>query len=127
MQSSFTAQNFSVWFDLYSTDLTVMDINATYNQDDCFSWYDSDSSCSTEVSEVAAKNKYNASASSTYTTTNSKTGTFVGRNYYDKGTAVVDTVNVSQKWEILVRFSSDRRTHKQHDLRGSDQGGLCLR
>jgi len=94
-------QNFSVMFDLYSSDITVMDVNATYNLDDCpvydtySNWIGSTSSdCSIEVEEVANKNKYNSSASSTYAGTKGNTGRFLGRGEYDRGTAVSDIVNI---------------------------------
>jgi len=82
------AQNFSVKFDLWSSDLSVVDATATFDSAD-YGCQDSSASniCSTENANIQKKNLYNTSASSTYTATKKK---FVGWEDGDTGKQVKD-------------------------------------
>jgi hypothetical protein len=82
------AQNFSVMFDLWSSDMSVVDVNAVFDTEYC----DSDSGCDDQNTALAAKNAYNASASSTSSTSTKKfRGSFEPG---DKGTVTKDTVTI---------------------------------
>jgi len=81
------AKNFSVMFDLWSSDLSLMDWNVSYSKKLC--WSD----CYSENRTLHRRNLYNTSASTTYTP--GATYRFDGPMYGDdKGIYVNDLVNI---------------------------------
>jgi len=81
------AKNFSVMFDLWSSDLSLMDWNVSYSKKLC--WSD----CYSENRTLHRRNLYNTSASTTYTP--GATYRFDGPVYGDdKGIYVNDLVNI---------------------------------
>jgi len=82
------AQNFSVKFDIWSSDLSVVDTAAAFDSAD-YGCADSSASniCSSENSNIQKKNLYNTSASSTFVATKKK---FTGWEQGDTGKQVKD-------------------------------------
>jgi len=82
------AQNFSLMFDIWSSDMSLVDVSATFDTEYC----DSNSGCSDETNALDLKNTYNSSASSTASTTSKKfRGSFEPG---DKGKITKDTVTI---------------------------------
>jgi len=82
------AQNFSVKFDIWTSDLSVVDTTATFDSAD-YGCQDSDASniCSTENSNIQKKNLFNSSASSTFVASKKK---FNGWEQGDTGKQATD-------------------------------------
>jgi len=81
------AKNYTVYFNPSTSDLTVMDVNATYYSSWCAP------NCTYGNAQIQKRNLYNASQSSSYSAVNSNT--FYGTSYVQQGTTVNDVVNIS--------------------------------